>query len=78
MFYDIPSVGDQIKVFIHERKGGGYYVGKVIHVATLYDERSFALVKLLRKYQQGTIQPVDLKRDHMQIPLYVKQVWEHF
>ena len=76
MYYDIPRVGDNVKIKIHERKGGGYYIGKVTNVATLMDERSFAMVELSRMYQNGKIQPVDLERKIMQIPLYVKEIWE--
>jgi len=73
---EIPQVGDKLKIKIHERKGGGFYIGKVLHMATLMDERTFALVKLSRMYQNEKIQPVDLDRKTMQIPLYVTEVWE--
>jgi len=76
MFYDNPEVGDTIKIKIHERKGGGYYIGKVLRISTLMDERSFAMVRLSRKFQNGMITPVDLERKLMQIPLYVKEIWE--
>ena len=76
MYFDIPKVGDNLKIKIHERNGGGYYIGKVLHTATLMDERSFAMVRLSRKYQDGRISPVDLERKTMQIPLYVTEVWE--
>jgi hypothetical protein len=74
--YDIPTVGDTLKIKIHKNKGGGFYIGKVINTATLMDERSFAMVRLSRMYQNGIIQPVDLERKTMQIPLYVTEVWE--
>jgi len=76
MFYDIPEVGDTIKINIHKDKGGGYYIGNVLRISTLMDERSFAMVKLSRKFQNGMIMPVDLERKVMQVPLYVKEIWE--
>ena len=76
MYYEKPKVGDTLKIKIHERNGGGYYIGKVLHTNTLMDERSFAMVKLSRMYQDGKIMPVNLERKTMQIPLYVTEVWE--
>lgn len=77
MYYSIPNKGDILKIKIHENKGGGYYIGKVTNVATLMDKRSFATVVLSRMYQNGKIQPVDLNRKTMQIPLYVTKIWEY-
>jgi hypothetical protein len=76
MLREMPSVGNTLKINIHKNKGGGFYIGKVLHTSTLMDERSFAMVRLSRMYQNEKIQPVDLERKTMQIPLYITEVWE--
>lgn len=74
---DVPHIGDKIRVFISEDAGGGYYVANVSNISSPNEGEYYALVTVQRKYQNGRISPVDLKKKTMTIPLNVSELWEY-
>ena len=73
---DVPHVHQNIKVYIHETNGGGYYIARILNVSSPAENEYYALVNLQRKYQDGKITPHDLSKNTWTIPLNVREIWE--